>query len=310
MSDGRELYTVGQIARRTGLSVHTIRFWSDSGLVVPTDRSTGGYRLYDAAGVARFDLVRTLRELGIGLDAVQKILARQTTVAEVADIHARALDAEIKALKLRRAVLRTIATRGGTTEEAMMTHKLARLSATQRQHLIDKFVENTFSGITLDDDAKVVAQWMRELPDELPDDPTPRQVDAWIELTDLVNSEDFRQRLQQIALSDDSSVAARYGYELRAPTLEHAGRAIAESIAPDSAEGRAVLNHIIKPDMPSNERTELQRWLEIVADPQVERYWQLIAVLNGREPSSPAVPAFTWLIAALRVHSRAARLPL
>ncbi|MGW5266275.1 helix-turn-helix domain-containing protein [Microbispora sp. NPDC004025] len=310
MSDGRELYTVGQIARRTGLSVHTIRFWSDSGLVVPADRSTGGYRLYDAAGVARIDLVRTLRELGIGLDAVQKILARQTTVAEVADIHARALDAEIKALKLRRAVLRTIARRGGTTEEAMMTHKLAGLSATQRQHLIDEFVENTFSGIPLDDDATVVAQWMRELPDESPDDPTPRQVDAWIELTDLVNSEDFRQRLRQIALSDDSSGAARYGYELRAPTLEHAGRAIAESIAPNSAEGRAVLNRIIKPDMPSNERTELQRWLEIVADPQVERYWQLIAVLNGREPSSPAVPAFTWLIAALRVHSRAARLPL
>ncbi|WP_214108143.1 helix-turn-helix domain-containing protein [Acrocarpospora catenulata] len=300
MSDGTELYTVGQIARRIGLSVHTIRFWSDSGLIVPTDRSAGGYRLYDAVAVARFDLVRALHELGIGLEDVQKILAQQATVAEVAEVHARALDAEIRTLKLRRAVLRTLAKRGGTTEETIMTHKLAQLSATQRQQVIDEFIENTFSGITLDDDAKVVAEWMRELPNELPDDPTPRQVDAWIELADLVTSEDFRQRLRQIASA--SSVDSRYSYELRSLTLEHANRAITESIAPDSIEGRSVLNQIIKPGMPSNERSELHRWLETVADPRVERYWQLIAVLNGHEPSPSAMPAFTWLIAAVRAH--------
>jgi DNA-binding transcriptional MerR regulator len=103
VSDSRELYTIGRLARRTGLSVHTIRFWSDSGLVPPTDRSVGGYRLYDATAVARFDLVRTLRELGIDLETIQEILARRVTVAEVAEIHVRALDAEIRTLKLRRA---------------------------------------------------------------------------------------------------------------------------------------------------------------------------------------------------------------
>ncbi|MEV4293230.1 MerR family transcriptional regulator [Microbispora rosea] len=302
MTDGTELYTVGQIARRTGLSVHTIRFWSDSGLIAPTDRSAGGYRLYDAAAVARFDLVRALRELGIGLEAVRRILARQTTVAEVAEVHAQALDAEIKALKLRRAVLRTIARRGGTTEETTMTHKLAHLSAAQRQQVIDEFVENTFSGIALDDDAEVVAEWMRELPDELPDDPAPGQVDAWIELTDLVTDEDFRQRLRRIALAGASSVASRYGLELRSLTLQHADRATAESIAPDSAEGRSILDRIVKPGLPSDERDELRRWLETVADARVERYWELIAVLNGREPAPPAMPALSWLLAAMRAH--------
>lgn len=302
MSDRTELYTVGQIARRTGLSVHTIRFWSDSGLIAPTDRSAGGYRLYDIDALARFDLVRTLRELGIGLEAIQTILARRATVAEVAEVHARALDAEIKALKLRRAVLGAIAKRGGTTEETMMTHKLVQLSATQRQQVIDEFIENTFSGITLDGDAEVVVKWMRELPGELPDDPTSRQVEAWIELADLVAGEDFRHRLRQIASPGAASVASRYGYELRSLTLEHAGRAIDESIAPDSVEGRSVLNHIIKPDMPSDERSQLIQWLEIVADAQVERYWQLIAVLNDREPFPSAMPAFTWLIAAVHAH--------
>ncbi|WP_344318107.1 MerR family transcriptional regulator [Acrocarpospora pleiomorpha] len=43
--------------------MHTIRFWADRGVVADVQRSVGGYRLFDAAAVARFELVRTLREL-------------------------------------------------------------------------------------------------------------------------------------------------------------------------------------------------------------------------------------------------------
>ena len=64
MDDG-ELFTIGQMARRTGLAVKTIRFYSDSGLVAPSARSAAGYRLYDAAAYARLDLIRTLRDLGL-----------------------------------------------------------------------------------------------------------------------------------------------------------------------------------------------------------------------------------------------------
>ncbi|MFI6735127.1 MerR family transcriptional regulator [Nonomuraea sp. NPDC050451] len=77
MSNATDLYTIGQLAQRTGLHPRTIRFWSDSGIVPPARRSDGGYRLYDAEAVARLDLVRTLRELGLGLDAVQQILEKR-----------------------------------------------------------------------------------------------------------------------------------------------------------------------------------------------------------------------------------------
>ncbi|MFD1118164.1 helix-turn-helix domain-containing protein, partial [Sphaerisporangium aureirubrum] len=201
MNDDTAPYTVGMISRRTGLSAHTIRFWSDSGLVPPSGRSAGGYRLYDAAAVARFDLVRTLRDLGVGIAAVREILAGRATPAEVAGLHARALDAEIRTLALRRAVLRAIAERGGTTEEMTLMNDLARLSAAERRQVVDGFVAEIFAGIGPGDDAMIVAEWMREMPAEMPADPAPEQVDAWVELSGLVAGQDFRRWLRAIVLS-------------------------------------------------------------------------------------------------------------
>src|SRR3712207_281812 len=79
-----ELFSIGQLARTTGLPVRTVRFWSDLGLVPPAGRTSGNYRMFDAEAAARLDLVRTLRELGIDLDTVGQVLREQITVADVA----------------------------------------------------------------------------------------------------------------------------------------------------------------------------------------------------------------------------------
>jgi DNA-binding transcriptional MerR regulator len=140
VTDRSELFSIGQLARTTGLPVRTVRFWSDLGLVPPAGRTTGNYRVFDAAAAARLDLVRTLRELGIDLDTVERVLREQVTVADVAAAHVRALDAEIRTLRLRRAVLSSVARRGSTTEEMKLMHELAKLSARERQRIIDEFV--------------------------------------------------------------------------------------------------------------------------------------------------------------------------
>ena len=52
MHDG-DLIPIGELARRTGLTVRTPRLYADSGLVAPAARSDAGYRFYDAAAAAR-----------------------------------------------------------------------------------------------------------------------------------------------------------------------------------------------------------------------------------------------------------------
>lgn len=299
MSTDAELFTIGQLARRTGVSSRTIRFWSDAGLVPPAGRSAGGYRLYDAEAVARLDLVRTLRELGFGMDVTEAVLSRAATVAEVAAAHVAALDAEIRTLRLRRAVLSTVAKRGSTMKEALVMHKLARLSARERQQILDDFVAEIFAGVDPASPVMGIARGMRQMPAELPDDPAPEQVDAWIELGELVADEDFRQRVRGMVTAGAEAGEPEPRPDYRA-VMEHAPRALADGIAPESAEGKAILDRIVSPDTPAAERARTLRRLETFTDARVERYWQLIAVINGQAPPPSMVPAFEWLIAALR----------
>ncbi|MEO3784426.1 MerR family transcriptional regulator [Actinocorallia sp. B10E7] len=301
MSTSTELFTIGQLARRTGLAARTIRFWSDLGVVPPAGRSAGGYRLYDAEAVARLELVRTLRELGLGLEAVKAVLARGTTVAEVARTHVAALDVEIRVLRLRRAVLSTVAARESTIEETMLMHRLAKLSAKERQQLIDEFLTEVAEEIASDSPAMGVVQSMRRMPAELPDDPAPEQVDAWIELGELVTDESFRQKVRAMAVAGEETGELDHGFDYQR-VFEHAGRALAEGVDPASEAGRSVLDRVVDPDVPLEQRARMLEGLETFTDARVERYWHLLAVINGEQPRPPAVPVFEWLIAALRAH--------
>lgn len=63
-----------------------------------------------------------------------------------------------------------------------------------------------------------------------------------------------------------------------------------------------ILDRIIPVELPAEETVSLADWLELVAEPRVERYWQLLNLLRGLPPAPEAVPAFQWLLAALRAH--------
>ena len=97
---------IGELAASSGLSVRTLRFYADAGVLPETGRAEAGYRVFGADAVARARLVRTLRELGVGLNDIARVLAAEASLVDIAAEHVRALDAQIRLLHLRRAVLR------------------------------------------------------------------------------------------------------------------------------------------------------------------------------------------------------------
>ncbi|MEV4132195.1 hypothetical protein AB0J72_08515 [Dactylosporangium sp. NPDC049742] len=188
-----------------------------------------------------------------------------------------------------------------------MTSTPDPLSVQQRQAVIDDFVATVFDGVT-DPDGMVVAGWMRELPTDLPDDPADARsvarAVAWQELADLVAGTAFRRKVRTMVLSDPR---LEFGLNIRPLVLEHAGGAVDRGVAAGSPEARAIVHRIVPADLPAEERAAFVRWLELVADPRVERYWQLLAVLHGTDPGPAAVPAYAWLLDALRAVSPAGR---
>ncbi|MFR9803087.1 MerR family transcriptional regulator [Pseudonocardia sp. RS010] len=291
------LLTIGQLARRSGVPVRTIRFWSDEGLLPETDRSPAGYRRYDAAAVARLDLVRTLRELGMGLDDVREVLLRRRRVGEVAAAHVRAIDERIRALRVQRAVC-TLLARDGTDpapRELRLMNDLARLSAEERQRMIDEFVAEAFAGTDPEAPGAGIASAMRTMPAELPDEPTTEQVEAWVELADLVADPAFKARVREMAVAG-SEAAAPPPYD-PAAVLEHAGAALREGVDPASPEAAAVLERIGVDE--TADRAGLAATVRTFSDRRVERYWTLLGRLNGWPGRPPSVPAFEWFAAAL-----------
>jgi DNA-binding transcriptional MerR regulator len=292
------LLTIGQLARRSGVPVRTIRFWSDEGVLPETDRSRGNYRRYDAQAVARLDLVRTLRELGMGLDDVRTVLARRRSVADVAGAHVHALDAQIRALRAQRAVCTLLARDDPSPRKAALMNDLTRLSAAERQQLIDEFVDAAFAGTDPDAPGAGIADRMRILPAELPAEPTTEQVEAWIELAELVRDPAFLARVREMAVAGSDRGAAPEGWDAAAVT-EHAGPVVAAGAGPASPEAAAVLERIVPAGV---DRAELADMIDTFADRRVERYWELLGTLNGWAPWPHTVPVFEWVAAALRAH--------
>lgn len=67
---------VGELARRTGLTVRTLHHWDEIGLLRPSGRTPSGHRLYEAGDLARLHRIRSLRFLGFGLEDIARLLER------------------------------------------------------------------------------------------------------------------------------------------------------------------------------------------------------------------------------------------
>jgi len=73
-SDPAPSLRIGEVARRTGLPVKTIRYYCDEGLLQPRARSEAGYRLFDDENLAELTIIRSLRAIDVSIPELAKIL--------------------------------------------------------------------------------------------------------------------------------------------------------------------------------------------------------------------------------------------
>ena len=94
--DGEGWLKIGEVSRRTGLSVRTLRHYDELGLLVPGERSAGDYRLYSPRDLTRLLHIQQLKSLGLGLADVRRALDDPGfDAAAVLDEHIDAVEARL-----------------------------------------------------------------------------------------------------------------------------------------------------------------------------------------------------------------------
>lgn len=82
---------IGQVAKRAGVNVETIRFYERKGLITKPARNTGGYREYPRDAIARIRFIKRAKELGFSLMEISELLSLQANPkATCADVKNRA----------------------------------------------------------------------------------------------------------------------------------------------------------------------------------------------------------------------------
>jgi DNA-binding transcriptional MerR regulator len=83
MGDSR--HQIGLVAERLGLSIRTVRYYEEEGLVEPSARSEGGFRLYSDADIERLELIKRMKPLGFTVQEMRDLLDARDRLAELPD---------------------------------------------------------------------------------------------------------------------------------------------------------------------------------------------------------------------------------
>jgi DNA-binding transcriptional MerR regulator len=303
----KQSLTIGELSRRTGVPVKTLRFWSDEGLLPPATRTSSGYRLYTEDATIRLDLVRALRDAGLGIEAVKRVLRNDLSLADALRLQLAAVEAHAASLQRVAAALRA-ALRAGDPKESDLRRLCAvtQLTNEERKRVIEGYYLRIADGIPADSPWKKLAEAKSP---HLADNPTPEQLDAWIELSELLSDEGFVElqrkntreaaeaKLDMLKLRAANFDAARAAADARAQGASpgsEAGRAIVEAFvaAIADAAGKSVDERL--------RRGMYERYLAF--DPRHPRYWELVAIMTGHASAPGTVADWSFIAEAVKLH--------
>jgi len=302
-------YSIGEASRLSGVSVRRLRFYADEGLLPPAGRTESGYRVFTDSELVRLNLICCLRDAGLDLDTIREVLSHDLSLAQALKLRLEALEAEIAAQRRVAAALRAALRSPDPTEADLRRYwTMIRLSQAERRSVVERFYEKVSDGIRID------SSWVRQMIEasipELPDEPTPEQCDAWIELSEILGDPEFIANMRSSAnefWDRDGVDPAAYreaGEQMRLKAKE----VIDRGLAPTSGEGAALVQswmETLARTMGRKPDAAFKRWLlakYTQHDERASRYWELVAIMKGQPPQSSPNQEWRWILAAMKHH--------
>lgn len=198
MGDQRRYYSIGQVAKMTGLPVKTIRYYAEIKLLPPARLTEAGYRQYTTREVWQLELIRTLRFAGFSLDEIGRILGGDLPAGEAIELQMKAVDQQIEHLTRVRSILTHARNANNDDDLTAYLHDLGdvmHVGLNERQRFLESWADRAIAGPDVPSDwrANILRQFQRGLPETL----TAEQSMAWCELHEILNDPETAESLRQ-----------------------------------------------------------------------------------------------------------------
>ncbi|MET8509117.1 MerR family transcriptional regulator [Streptomyces sp. NPDC004787] len=267
-----EVWSIGELAERAGVSVKTVRYYSERGLLPEAGRTGGGHRRYGPGALERLRSIRALRALELPVTEVGRVLDQGAAWEDVVTGRLREVERRMTALRWHEASLRLLRD-APAAERAERLRLLGALAAPPDTTVLARFWRRT---LPVRFPARLAAAVVDAAVPRPPADPTPAQVLAYARLHALVAA----APAPPVHLAGvPHRAAALYeglaeAYDLAAATGPGDGGEALERFVGAYADALAAR------DTPAFRR-RLARLLVAGADPVIGSYWQLAGALRG-----------------------------
>nr|WP_221381556.1 MerR family transcriptional regulator [Actinoplanes polyasparticus] len=242
-----ETYPIGDVARRTGLAVSAIRYYSDEGLVKTASVGQGRRRNYDLLAIAQLEFIGTLRELSTPMTEIRRLIAGVTNLRDVLIAHLTVVERRELELRGRRAALRALSR---LDDPADLMHRFVGTPDAERERLADDLAADT--GVPRP---------------RLPDDPTAAQLEAWIELTRLARRREFRAAVRNLSVEANSGRESRREVIGKLLAAHHSGLPADSPHARRLAAGLAQEDTNVPPERPESDVAAYRRLISLLGAP-------------------------------------------
>ncbi|MEU9554061.1 MerR family transcriptional regulator [Streptomyces fumanus] len=307
-------YGIGELAERAGVTVKTVRFYSDRGLLPETSRTTGGHRRYGPGALDRLRLIRALRSLGLAVPEVRRVLDEQDrhggpggALEEAVAGHLSALGGQLTALRWREAALRLVQ-ECPPGERPDRLRLIGTVTAPPSTAPLARFWRGWLPARM---PARAVAAFLEIAVPRPPEDPAPAQVLAFARLNALTGAPCPPGRQPQPeAHRAVGPRGAAVLYEGLAEAYELAGVPLRRGRAPGAGEALDCFVAAYASAYGTRDTPAFRELLagRLPAEPRLDRYWELVAEVRtppGGRPEPTPGTAHDWLLAALTAPAAA-----
>ncbi|MBN9389364.1 MAG: MerR family transcriptional regulator [Chloroflexi bacterium] len=313
------LYPIGELARLTGVSIKTIRFYADSQLLPPARTTDARYRLFSTGDIWRLQMIRLLRQLGFGLESIRAIMAGDLELGESLDWQLAAIDRQLDQLGRIRAILAQARTQAGVQTQVQPDREISlellqQLGLALNDNSLDRqrFLSEKLRAMVVGAVPAAPPEWQAVLLDtfdriQFPAELNTEQARAWTELVQLLNDPTFTAEAQYANThfwkrTGQPDFSLEWYNERMFALLNRAQTLATVHTAPDSPEALALAGDWAEFAALTQGKTVTPEFIAGLAEvtprlfqKRVQRFWDLIALLSGRTPQPSYEMAFEML---------------